>query len=312
MPDKSPQSSGATPIGGQFVESGPAAVEVRIPLTSIAEFDACVAVQNDVWGPGDPGHTVPSSLLLAASHVGALTIGAFDGDGEMLGFVFGLTGVKDGAVVHWSHLLAVREEARGRGIGRMLKESQRTELARRGIERIYWTFDPLQARNAHLNLNRLGVRVVEYVVDMYGASQSPLHGGLSTDRLIVMSSTAPSSSRRAPSPASSMSSIPILTPFPRPGDTSTDDAGPERGSLLIEIPPDLQDVISNVPDVAAEWRAATRANFQWALQRGYDVIQFWRDGLSGRSFYVAEKNPRPASPRHPVPPVPESHDARAK
>src|ERR1700730_7930732 len=145
MPDESPQSSSTTPIGGQFAEPEPAAVEVRMPLTSIAEFEECVAVQNDVWGPSEPGHTVPSSLLLAASHIGGLAIGAFDGDGDMLGFVFGLTGVKDGAVVHWSHLLAVRETARGRGIGRMLKESQRTELARRGIERIYWTFDPLQA-----------------------------------------------------------------------------------------------------------------------------------------------------------------------
>jgi len=264
-----------------------------MPLTSIAEFDACVAVQNEVWGPADPGHTVPSSLLIAASHVGGLAIGAFDGGGDMLGFVFGLTGVKDGAVVHWSHLLAVREAARGRGIGRMLKEYQRTELSRRGIERIYWTFDPLQARNAHLNLNRLGIRVVEYVVDMYGTSQSPLHGGLSTDRLVVVSSTAPPTSRRAPLPPSAMDRIPILTPYPRPGDASTGDAAAERSALLIEIPTELKDLIVAAPDIAAEWRAATRAHFQWALQRGYEVIQFRRDPLSGRAFYLAARNLRP-------------------
>jgi predicted GNAT superfamily acetyltransferase len=284
-----------TPIGSQFAEPGPVAVELRMPLASIAEFEACVAVQNDVWGPAEPGHTVPTSLLLAASHIGGLTIGAFDGDGEMLGFVFGLTGVKDGAVVHWSHLLAVRETARGRGIGRMLKESQRTELARRGIERIYWTFDPLQARNAHLNLNRLGVRVVEYVVDMYGISQSPLHGGLSTDRLVVVSSTDPLQSRRAGPAPSAMDRAPILTPFPRPRDVSTGDANAERDTLLIEVPSDLQDVIEGAPHLAAQWRVATRANFQWALQRGYDVIQFRRDTLSGRSFYVAARTSRPGS-----------------
>ncbi|HVT38498.1 MAG TPA: hypothetical protein VHE78_05620 [Gemmatimonadaceae bacterium] len=295
MPDESSPSSGLTPTGGPFADPKTAAVEVRMPLTSIAEFEACVAVQNDVWGPAEPGHTVPSSLLLAASHIGALTIGAFDGVGAMLGFVFGLTGVKEGVLVHWSHLLAVREPARGQGIGRLLKESQRTELARRGIECIYWTFDPLQARNAHLNFNRLGVRVVDYVVDMYGISGSPLHGGLSTDRLVVMSATAPQRSCHAAPAESAMDRVPILTPFPGSRDVSTGDAKAERGMLLIEVPSNLQEVIDTAPDMAAEWRAATRTNFRWALQRGYDVIQFRRDPISGRSFYVAVKTPPPES-----------------
>jgi len=99
--------------------------------------------------------------------------------------------VKNNEVVHWSHALGVRESARNLGIGRQLKDYQRAELARLGIRSMYWTFDPLIAKNAHFNLNRLGARVVEYVPDMYGTTKSPLHHGLATDRFVVVCSTTP-------------------------------------------------------------------------------------------------------------------------
>jgi predicted GNAT superfamily acetyltransferase len=95
-----------------------------------------------------------------------IAAGAFDESDEMLGFVFGLTGIRDGRPIHWSHMLGVHPEARGRGIGRMLKEHQRKLLRERGVPTIFWTFDPLAVGNAHLNLNLLGARVVEHVVDM--------------------------------------------------------------------------------------------------------------------------------------------------
>src|SRR5207302_4181903 len=109
----------------------------------------------------------------------------FAAQDRLLGFVFGMTGVENGRLVHWSDMLAVRPELRDHGIGRRLKEFQRDTLLERGVGLVYWTYDPLVARNAHLNFNRLGVRLAEYVEDMYGITDSTLHGGVPTDRLIV-------------------------------------------------------------------------------------------------------------------------------
>jgi predicted GNAT superfamily acetyltransferase len=283
MPTESSRSSLHVLPGG----AAAAAADVQLrELASVADYHACVAVQNEVWGATGSGHAVPASLLLASSKVGGLAIGAFDGDGGMLGFVFGLAGVKDGEAVHWSHMLAVRAAARGHGLGRMLKEAQRAELARRGVPHIYWTFDPLQARNAHLNLNLLGARVVDYVSDMYGASASPLHFGLATDRLVVSYTTdrAPRPAR----PATPAARASVLTPFPRPGD-----AAPGNGEmLLIEIPTDLEDGDVATSQAMSAWRIATREAFQLALQRGHEITSLLRDRSTGRSFYVAEKDAR--------------------
>src|SRR5262245_35741583 len=173
-----PRISGAYPV----VEAGD--ITIR-PLATIDEYVECVAIQGETWG-AEYDERVPPALLQVAAKIGGLVIGAFAPDGALQGFVFSLAGEKDGERVHWSHMLAVRANARGAGIGRLLKEYQRAELARRGVSRLYWTFDPLQARNAHLNVNRLGVQVIDYVVDMYGTSRSPLHFGIPTDRVVVM------------------------------------------------------------------------------------------------------------------------------
>src|SRR5678815_3818175 len=103
------------------------------------------------------------------------------------------------------------------GVGRHLKEMQRAIVARRGIARLLWTFDPLQARNAHLNFNRLGVRLLDYVENMYGITQSPLHAGLATDRLVVML-TAKGAAAERPKLNGANGALPVLTPFPRAGD----------------------------------------------------------------------------------------------
>src|SRR5439155_9004142 len=157
-------------------------------LSSVDDCRACVELQRDVWG-WDQADIVPATLLHVVDYVGGLVAGAFDPNSILLGFVFGITGIRDGEIVHWSHMLGVREAARNMGVGRMLKEYQRRVLAERGVARIYWTFDPLQAKNAYFNLNRLGAHVVEYVPDMYGVTGSPLHLGLATDRLVVCLST---------------------------------------------------------------------------------------------------------------------------
>lgn len=253
------------------------------PLASLAEFKACVALQDDVWGAGF-SEAVPVSLLQAASYVGGLAIGAFDHGGALLGFVFGLTGVQDGRVVHWSHLLGVRGTARNLGLGRKLKEAQRDELARRGIAEMLWTFDPLIAKNAHLNLNLLGARVVRFTPDMYGTTATPLHHGLPTDRFVVACGTS------GPVPARhgairDAADAPVLTLEPRSGDEPVDPRRPPA-RIRLEIPTDFQQLMRAAPARAAQWHADVRIRLQWALARGYDVTGLHRDALTSRSFYV--------------------------
>ena len=135
-------------------------------LSGAGELDDCVRMQRDTWGPD---WIIPHPMLLVAQKTGGILAGAFDDDDpSMLGFVFGMAGLVGGEVVHWSDMLAVRTDARDRGIGRVLKAFQRDYVLAMGIRTMYWTYDPQVAKNAHLNLNVLGAQVTEYVPDMYG------------------------------------------------------------------------------------------------------------------------------------------------
>ena len=261
-------TASATPLPPATASGGGACV-IR-PLVSIPELRACVELQGATWGEGV--ETVPVTLLAAATHVGGLVLGALAPDDTLLGFVFSLAGWLGDERVHWSHMLAVRESARGGGLGRALKERQRDELSRRGVARIHWTFDPLQARNAYLNLDRLGARVVEYVEDMYGVTRSPLHLGTATDRLIVAWDTA---GERAPASG------------------GVSDDAPPAAPLLIEIPWDVQALAATSPATLDSWRTTVRARFQSALREGYVVAGFRRDVPSQRAWYVLLRAPPP-------------------
>jgi predicted GNAT superfamily acetyltransferase len=262
-------------------------------ITARAECQACVALQHEIWGLAD---AVPASVLQVVSHVGGIVAGAFAADGELMGFVFGLPAHIDGTLVHWSHALGVRESARNAGVGRMLKDYQRAELARRGIGRMYWTYDPLVAKNAHLNLNLLGAHVVEYVRDMYGTTASPLHHGLATDRLVVACDTAPDASRPAHDSSRALARCPVLTPEPRPGDVIAPIHNAERPhTLLVEIPADIQLIAAQAIDRAATWLAATRTHLEWALHHGYAVTVLHRDPVTSRAFYVLERQQQEGS-----------------
>jgi predicted GNAT superfamily acetyltransferase len=272
---------------GPTVNVGSPGVHVR-HLESLEDLEACVALQRVIWG-GDFDGLVPASLLQVSVHIGGLVIGAFAAD-VLVGFVFGLTGVRDGEIVHWSHMLGVRHEAREMGIGRQLKELQRSTLAARGITRVLWTFDPLQARNAHLNINRLGVRVTEYVVNMYGTTRSPLHFGIATDRLIVESSTAPASGSIQVSSAIFEQPLPVLTPMPRLGDRALD--GDLPSFALIEIPVDVQQVAEESAGAMNLWRVATREHIQWAFRHGYRIAAVHRDLAASRALYLIARDAR--------------------
>lgn len=255
------------------------------PITSLAEFRACMAIQEEVWGVGFVD-VVSASVLQVTSHIGGIVLGAFTPVGALVGFVAGFTGVKDGRPVHWSHMLGVREVARNGGVGRMLKEHQRAELARMGIPEMRWTFDPLVAKNAHFNLNRLGARVTEYVRDMYGNTGSALHGTV-TDRIIVACPTAEDHPEWAGDPVVG-TPAPILTRIPQDGTLAPTDGSPRQRSVWIEIPLDIMRVIAESPDIAATWRMAVRHHFEWALHNGYVVTGFHRDSVTSRAFYTLE------------------------
>ncbi len=103
----------------------------------------------------------------------------------MVGFTMALVGVRANAPYLHSHMTGVLPGYRDRKIGRALKLFQREEALSRDIRLIEWTFDPLETRNAHFNLNRLGAIVRTYIPNFYGITSSPLHRNLPTDRLLA-------------------------------------------------------------------------------------------------------------------------------
>jgi predicted GNAT superfamily acetyltransferase len=279
-----PRHTATTTDVGPDTSEAEHGVAIR-PLTSLSDLRACVALQNAVWGPAF-SEAVSVSLLKVATQLGGVAIGAFTPDGALAGFVFGLTGLEDGRTVHWSHLLGVLSAARNLGVGRMLKEEQRAELARRGIDEMRWSFDPLVAKNAHLNLNLLGARVVRYAPDMYGTTISALHHGLATDRLVVSCRTTCTGGDSGAAVPSLALEAPMLSLEPRAGDRLVEVNGPMARWIRLEIPSDFHQLVERSPDRAAEWHASAREHFLWSLRRGYTITGFHRDAITSRAFYV--------------------------
>lgn len=162
------------------------------------EFEACVQLQIQTWGYDD-GDVIPRKAFLVGQKIGGQVIGGFDtelpgaspeGDANsMIGFAMSLPGVKtdgkDARPYLHSHMLAVKEKYRNQGLGAQLKLEQRREALSRGIHLMEWTFDPLEIKNAHLNIHKLGAIVRRYYIDFYGVSSSRLQAGLPTDRLVA-------------------------------------------------------------------------------------------------------------------------------
>lgn len=158
-------------------------IEVRA-LKAVPEFTDAVRLQKEIWGFSEI-ELLPVRLFVVASKIGGQVFGAYDGS-RMIGFCVAIPGLKPGRVNYLhSHMLGVLPEYNNRGVGRMLKLEQRNEAMGRGIPLIEWTFDPLELKNAYFNIERLGAVVRRFVLNQYGTTTSPLHGGMPTDRCVA-------------------------------------------------------------------------------------------------------------------------------
>jgi len=238
-------------------------------VATLAEYDECVVIERETWG-SQFAEVVPSIILRIAQEVGGVTAAAFAPDGSMLGFVFGITGVRDGELAHWSDMLAVRVGARDMGLGKRLKTYQRDLLLEIGVRKMYWTYDPLVARNAYLNLMQLGARAVEYRTNFYGEDTgSVLHSALGTDRFIVawqLDDTAP---RGINLDTVEWSSTPLV-------EDVLPDRLPDDARVRVAIPNDIFAVLDADAKRATRWRETTRAALTTYLDRGYSVLGFLR------------------------------------
>ncbi|NOZ71566.1 MAG: hypothetical protein GXP38_06590 [Chloroflexi bacterium] len=278
------------------------------PLHDISECRAAEVVQSTVW-PGDNMLVVPAHLLLTAAHNGGVVLGAWDGD-TLVGFVFGFLGARSAAadvplsagLKHCSHMLAVLPAYRNRHIGINLKWAQRQSVLEQGLDLITWTYDPLEARNAHLNITRLGALCRTYLPNLYGEMQDALNQGLPSDRFqvdwwvasprVIQRQTTP------PSPPDALNESDLLNPstpdaeygLPRPSE-------PRRSSFpprpLVEIPADFQRLKRRDSGLALAWRLQTRELFTTLFAQGYQVDTFFRRTIEGRprAFYGLRQLP---------------------
>ena len=261
------------------------------PFTTVEEYQECVALQEDTWGHGFSERVSPA-ILKVGQILGGVSSGAYDADDRLVAFVFGLTGLRNGEVVHWSDMLAVRPEIRDAGLGRKLKAYQRDEVLALGVEKMFWTFDPLQSRNAHLNLTRLGAVVREYSPNMYGDTDSPLHRGIGTDRFVALWQLTSDRVQRRLAGESDLDHPsaddlpPALTaeasePYPTPG---TPELALGNDFVRVAIPSDIVSLMRDDLGLAMAWRRATRAVFTHYLAGGYEVREFERG--TPASFYI--------------------------
>ena len=254
------------------------------PFETMKDFEECVRFQEETWGQRF-SERVSVAILKVSQRLGGIAAGAYDDEGGLAGFVFGITGVQAGEVVHWSDMLAVRPESRDAGLGFQLKAYQRETLLEIGVTRVYWTFDPLESKNAHLNLNKLGAVAGEYVKDMYGQTDSPLHRGIGTDRLVPTWSLDSNrvikrmlEGRSGPEPGADADATRVFEmkkegELDLPGEP---DLTLEAPRLLVPVPTSIQ-LIQNVSlDAAAHWRRVTRSALSTYLDRGYEARELYR------------------------------------
>jgi predicted GNAT superfamily acetyltransferase len=275
---------------------------VRISVTT--DPDSCRAieeVQREVWGQPERS-VVPAEQVRAVVHNGGMLLLAHDDD-KLVGFCYAFVGVEDRQPILCSHMLAVRPAARGRGIGKALKMAQRDFARERGFAKITWTFDPLQARNAYLNLSALGAYARRYFVDHYGAMDDEINRGMATDRLLAewLIASEPAGAHPAvrasagePAPASGE----LRAELPWILGASGEGVAVRPGKLqrehlhtagLVAVPADIEALRRVDPQLHHEWRLALRTAFQAAFAEGLVAVAVYRDAEPGTAAYVLRR-----------------------
>jgi predicted GNAT superfamily acetyltransferase len=290
-------------------------------LTTRDECAAVAALEREIWGP-DYDEAVPIALLLVSQAHGGILIGAFDREDRLVGFVFSLCGFRNGQTVQWSYKLGVLERYRSEGVGEQLKRRQRERALDMGIDLIEWTFDPMLAANAHLNLGKLGAVLREYREDMYGKSLSPVrHRVIPTDRVVVawhlrqprvnrrLLASWSSGSRDARDVRDVRDVLDERDPLAfcadaMPVNHTATDRGPwpectgialdsQAGRLLVAIPLGFGDMVTAAPGAAMAWRLAIRRIFTTYLSKGYEAVDFVIDAANQRGVYLlVQPSPR--------------------
>jgi predicted GNAT superfamily acetyltransferase len=232
-------------------------------------------VEREVWGSADVD-VVPSAMFVVAQETGGQVLGAFDlaADGAMVGFTLAVAAFHGERRYLHSHMTAVRESYRNRGVGRMLKLFQRQDAMERGIELVEWTFDPLELRNAHFNLVRLGAIARRYLPNVYGITTSPLHSGMPTDRLVAEWWLAsPRVERRVSAGLSEAM-------------TSS-----RKDAVRVEVPRNIEEIKRRSLSEAIHVQTHIREEFQKLFAQGYAAtgIEFSQE----KGSYLLERNENP-------------------
>lgn len=259
-------------------------------LTTLEDFAGVVDLEREIWGPGYD-EVVPVPILAVSVLRGGILIGAFDED-RLVGFVYALPGIKQGKPTEWSHMLGVVDRFRNDGIGSQLKLRQRDRALQMGLALIEWTYDPMQAMNAHLNFAKLGVIAEEYEENVYGESSSPLHKGNPTDRFVAewwirtprveqrLAGSVPLASVLTVEPANrTQAASEWLEPVAL-------DLSLDAHRISVEIPTDFTGMLGRAPDLALAWRMATRQLFTTYFARGYRAVEFFLDRPSRKGAYL--------------------------
>jgi predicted GNAT superfamily acetyltransferase len=280
-------------------------IDVR-PLTSYDEANQIEALQLLVW-PGSETDVVPAHFLLAIARNGGLVLTAFDRD-KLVGFVMGFLGTDRESpdrpamaqLKHHSHMLGVHPEYRDQGIGFSLKVAQREFVHKQGIRLITWTYDPLQSRNAYLNIHRLGTVCRRYHREAYGEMRDQLNTGYPSDRFEVeWWITSPRVKSRLKGSRQTLDLANFLDAGAvkiNPAQLGEDDfvqpaeklLSMQDSIILIEIPPDIPKMKEKNIELAIRWRLHTRALFEEAFSKGYLVTDFiyLKEERFPRSYYV--------------------------
>ena len=265
------------------------------PAASVADYLACQDAQRQAWGITDDSYVVPLATMVGAQLHGGLVLGAFTADGSAVGLSFAFLGKVDGRPCLYSQMTGVIPTRQGAGLGFRLKLAQRDFARAEGIPRVAWSFDPLQSRNAHFNIHRLGATASRYVEDMYGRRPDPLNAGAPTDRLIVEWATDRELLDRPPITVDACADFPRLIELRDRLDGAVEPSGINsealRGSspALLEIPSAITTIRRDDPSRAEAWLVAIRQAFQEAFEAGRVVDGFFRDestAVRRRYFYV--------------------------